>query len=156
MPTKSKLDTFQFVFKALVRSRKKKKMYIAVNMVKKKLFAHYTHKTKTEILKWKFRRRRTRGGGGALTSQLGIGAGVPLGFKTWPCLKPLGAQKMHPASQYTLLKTFIRIPCCNIAHLGYTLSYCCITVYKKKPRSRACHKHCGLGSNPVINGVARQ
>ena len=24
------------------------------------------------------------------------------------------------------------------------------------PRSRACHKHCGLGSNPVIKGVTRQ
>ena len=57
---------------------------------------------------------------------------------------------------------------CNIAHLGYTLSYCCFTVKRNEkleiccvphppslvPRSRACHKHCGLGSNPVINGVA--
>ena len=55
------------------------------------------------------------------------------------------AHKKYTLSQYTLLKTFIRIPCCNIAHLGYTLSCCCFTVKRNEkleiccvpPRSRA-------------------
>ena len=40
-----------------------------------------------------------RGGGGALTSQLGRGCHGG-GVKTWPCLKPLGAQKIHPVTIY--------------------------------------------------------
>ena len=32
------------------------------------------------------------------------------------------AHEKYTLSQYTLLKTFKCIPCCNIAHLGYTLS----------------------------------
>ena len=115
------------------------------------------------------------------------------GVKTWPCLKPLGAQKIHPVTIYLTNNFHMHIPCCNIAHLGYTQSYCCFTVKRNEnsksvasrthrcwcrdrgpvinivgvphapslvPSSRACHKHCGLGnrlgSNPVINGVARQ
>ena len=73
-------------------------------------------------------------------------------------------QIMHTLLQYL-----------HTSDMGYTLSYCCFTVKGNAvyhptfikiccvphapslvPRSRACHKHCGLGSNPVINGVARQ
>ena len=61
------------------------------------------------------------GGGGGGYSPLKWVGGCRWGFKTWPCHKPLGAQKIHPVTIY-LTKNFKRIPCCNIAHLGYTLS----------------------------------
>ena len=57
-----------------------------------------------------------RGGGGALTSQLGRG-GAAGGSKPDPVTNR-SAHKKYTLSQYTLLKTFICIPCWNIAHLG--------------------------------------
>ena len=70
-------------------------------------------------------------GGTHLSTGFGGGGGE---VKTWPCLKPLGAQKIHPVT-IDLTKTFImHIPCCNIAHLGYSLSYCYFTVKKKKKK----------------------
>ena len=48
------------------------------------------------------------GGGGegvALTSQLDRGGGCRWGVKTWLCLKPLGAQKIHNVTIY-LTKNF--------------------------------------------------
>ena len=74
----------------------------------------------------------TPGGGGALTSQLDGGGGAA-GVKTWPCLKPL------------LCIIILSLKICCVPHAPSLV-----------PRSRACHKHCGLGSNPVINGVVRQ
>ena len=56
-----------------------------------------------------------RGGGGGHSPLKWVG-GAAGGFKTWPCHKPLGTQK-YTLSQYTLLKTFICIPCRNISHL---------------------------------------
>ena len=43
------------------------------------------------------------------------------GVKTWPCHIALAHAK-YTLSQYTLLKTFKCIPCCNIVLLVYTLS----------------------------------
>ena len=65
---------------------------------------------------------------GALTSQVGRGccAGGGGGSKPDP-VSNRSADRKYTLSQYTLLKTFIYIPCCNISHLGYTLSYCCFT-----------------------------
>ena len=105
----------------------------------------------------------------ALTSHL-EGGGVPLGgWKPWPCLKPLGTQKihMHPVTIY-LTKNFsyaypvlVRTDslfCCvssyihkNLLHPARTIAGAVIAGL-----SGFCHKHCGLGSNPVINGVVRQ
>ena len=56
------------------------------------------------------------GGKGALTAQLGRG----WGWKPDP-VSNRSAHKNYTLSQYTLLKTCICIPCCNIAHLGRTL-----------------------------------
>ena len=59
----------------------------------------------------------TRGGGGLLKFQLG--RGVLLGVKTGPCLKPLGAQKIHPVTIY-LTKNF---------HMHTLLQYCTPRIY---------------------------
>ena len=111
---------------------------------------------------------RLRGGGG---TYLSTGRGVPLGVKTWPCLKPLGAHKNTPCHNIFLYNTLItknfhmhtlywygQTLYSAVYHHIYTfIKTCCIPhAPSLVPRSRACHKHCGLGSNPVINGVARQ
>ena len=65
---------------------------------------HYAHRGGGNIMLW--------GGGGG-----GGGAHSPLkwvwraagGFKTWPCHKPLSAHKKYTLSQYTLIKSFIKI-----------------------------------------------
>ena len=58
-------------------------------------------------------------GGWALTSKMDRGCRWGGGgVKTWPCLKPLGAQK-YTLSQYTLLKTFICIPCTGTDRSSY-------------------------------------
>ena len=66
-------------------------------------------------------------GGGALDFHLD-GGGVPLGSKTWPCLKPLGAQKIHPVTIY-LTKIFICIPCTSTDGLSIL---CCVSSYIHK------------------------
>ena len=93
------------------------------------------------------------GGGGALTSQMG--RGCRWGFKTGPCHKPLGAQKILPVTIY-LTKNF---------HMHTLLQYCTPQIYPvrnlpERPsrpggpgdthartaagaRIWACHKHCG-------------
>ena len=77
------------------------------------------------------------------------------------CHNALGARKIHPVTIYLI--TFKCIPCCNIAHLGYTLSDwgCWADKQKKKkkrssppPGTRACHKTL-WACDPVINEVVR-
>ena len=46
--------------------------------------------------------------------------------------------------------------CCVSSYVHKNLLRPARTVASLVPRSRACHKHCGLGSNPVINGVVSQ
>ena len=66
--------------------------------------------------------RGTRGGGGGYSTFNWVGGaaggGGGGGSKPDPVSNRL-AHKKYTLSQYTLLKTFICIPCCNIAHLGY-------------------------------------
>ena len=126
------------------------------------------------------------GGGGGTRLSFGRG-GAAGGSKTWPCLKPLGAQEIHPVPIY-LTKTFICIV--TLYWYGRTLysaeyhhtfiNICCVprallpdrgpvinTVVPHAPslvpRSRACYITLWAGnpagkpgSNPVINGIARQ
>ena len=127
------------------------------------------------------------GGGGHLhrtvtgTCRWGGGGG-----KTWPCLKPLGAQKIHPVTIY-LTKNFHmhtlwegerggeefaierwfkvrwywygRTLYSPVYHHTFIKICCVLHAPLLVPRSWAWHKHCGLGtqlgSNHVINGVAR-
>ena len=115
-----------------------------------------------------------RGGGGEGGTRLSFGRPVPLGggggVKTSPCLKPLGAQKIHPVTIY-LTKNFHMHTLYWYGRTLYSAVYhqtfikICYVPHARSlvPRSRACHKHCGLGtrlgspgSNPVINGVASQ
>ena len=63
---------------------------------------------------------RGGGGGGALLNWIG-GAAWGGGSKPDPVIMRTGHEK-YSLSQYTLLKTFKCIPCCNIVLLGYTLS----------------------------------
>ena len=95
------------------------------------------------------------------------------GGETGPCLKPLGAQKIHPVTVY-LTKNFFHnayhvailhtsdTPCPIDKWLFYSNSkFVASRTHRRWCRDRgACHKHCGLGtrlgipgSNPVINGV---
>ena len=146
--------------------------------------ANTTTPSRTQTYLFDFRAKVRRdslrgGGGGALTSQLG--RGVPLGgSKPDPVSNRSAHKNIHSVTIYRT-NTFICIPCCNIAHLEYIP--CPIVVYSKKkwntcnsksvaPRThrRWCRdrgpvinivggnpagKSC-MGSNPVINGVARQ
>ena len=61
---------------------------------------------------------RGGGGGGVLNSQLGWGCRWGGGSKSDPVPNRSAHTKNTPCHN-TLLKTFICIPCCNIAHLGY-------------------------------------
>ena len=105
-----------------------------------------------------------RGGGGGGT-RLSFGRGCRWGVKTLTLSETARRTKNTPyrLSQYTILKTFI---CILYPVLVRTDSlFCCVSSYIQSvcvphapslvPRSWACHKHCGLGSNPVINGVVR-
>ena len=60
------------------------------------------------------------GGGGHSTYQ--VDRGVPLGGPEPDPVILRSAHEKSTLSYCTLLKTFKCIPCCNIAHLGYTLS----------------------------------
>ena len=87
-------------------------------------------------------------GGGHSTFIWTGGGGCRWGSKTWPCLKPLGAHKIHPVTIY-LTKTFM---CIAYPVLVRTDSlFCCVSSYSHKnlcvprapslaPRSRAYHK----------------
>ena len=112
------------------------------------------------------------------------GGGGGGGWKPDP-VSNRSVHKKYTLSQYTLLKPFICIPCergrefrdgdgaliqdslvlVRTESLFYCVSsyikVCCVPhAPSLVPRSRAWHKHCGLGtrlgSDPVINGVARQ
>ena len=73
-----------------------------------------------------------RPGGTRLSCGRGGGGDAAGGRKPDPVANR-SVHKKYTLSQYTLLKKIICIPCRNIApSLG--------------PRSRACHKHCGLGT----------
>ena len=72
------------------------------------------------------------GGGGALDFHVDGGGGAAGGRKPDP-VAMRSVHKKYTLSQYTLLKICICIPCRNIAP-------------SLVPRSRACHKHCGLGT----------
>ena len=109
-------------------------------------------------------------GGGALDSHLdggGGGRGVAGGgVKTGPCHKPLGAQKIHPVTIYLTKNVHMHIPVLvrtdglsilHVYHHTFT-KICCRPARAVAGAEIAgpCDKHCGLGSNPVINGVVRQ
>ena len=105
------------------------------------------------------------GGGGALTCQMG--RGCRWGFKTGPCHKPLGAQKIHPVTIY-LTKNFhmhtllqyctpridpVLYPyCCYTVKRNEKLDICCVPpgvphapLLVPRSRSRACHNvHVGV------------
>ena len=72
------------------------------------------------------------GGGGALDFHVDGGGGTAGGRKPDP-VAMRSVHKKYTLSQYNLLKNCICIPCRNIAP-SLVL------------RSRACHKHCGLGT----------
>ena len=75
------------------------------------------------------------GGGTRLLNWIG-GAAVGGGVKTWPCHNALGARKIHPVTIYLTKNIQMHIPCCNIAHLGYTLSdWGCWADKQKKKKS---------------------
>ena len=66
--------------------------------------------------------KATGGGGGTrLLNWIGGAAGGGGGSKPDPVILR-SAHEIYTLSQYTLLKTFQCIPCCNIVLLGYTLS----------------------------------
>ena len=58
------------------------------------------------------------------------------GVKIWPCLKPLGTQKIHLVTKYLTKSFHICIPCCNIAHLGYIYPVLLLFYSKKKWKTR--------------------
>ena len=122
-------------------------------------------------------------GGGGGYSPLNWVGGCRWGVKTWPCLKPLGAQKIHSVTifltknfhMHTLWKgerggesfaieRWFKVRWYWYGWTLYSAVYhhtfikiCCVPhALLLVPRSPACHKHCGLGNNPVINGAARQ
>ena len=68
------------------------------------------------------------GGGGGVDTHLSTGKGVPLEVQNLTLSQTARRTKKYTLSHYTLVKTLICIPCSNIAHIGYTLSYCCFTV----------------------------
>ena len=87
----------------------KKSSYVIIIIIRhyqKIITRHYHH--------------HTPGGGGHSTSQLD--RGVPLGGSKPDPVILRSAHEKYTLSQYTLLKTFKCIPCCNIVLLGYTLS----------------------------------
>ena len=85
------------------------------------------------------------GGGGALDFHVD-GGGVPLGVENLTMSQCARCTKKYTLSQYTLLKMFICIPCRNIAPSLVPDRGPVINIVGWK----------ALGSNPVINGVARQ
>ena len=89
---------------------------------------------------------RGGGGGGHLTFMWTGGGGCRWGSKTWPCRNALGAQKIHPVTIY-LTKKFAYAYPVAILHRRWC------------PDHGPVINNVGwepLGSNPVINGVARQ
>ena len=51
----------------------------------------------------------------------------------------------------------VHVPCWFTVKRNEKLEICCVPhAPSLVPRSQACHKHSELGSNPVINRVARQ
>ena len=109
------------------------------------------------------------GGGGGGHSSLNWVGGCRWGGKNLTLSQTAQRTKIHPVTIY-LTKTFICIPCCKrwfkvrwdwygrtlysaVYHHTF-INICCVPhAPSPVPRSRACHKHCGLGSNRVINGV---
>ena len=103
-------------------------------------------------------RKTRRGGGGALDSHLDGGGGENLTLS-----QTARRTKIHPVTIY-LTKNFHMHTLYWYGRTVYSAVYhhtfiqiCCVPYAPSLVlRSRACHKHCGLGSNPVINGVVRQ
>ena len=95
-----------------------------------------------------------RGGGGALTSQLG--RECRWGIQNLTLSQTARRTQKYTLSQYTLLKTFISIPCCNITHIGNTLSCCCFTVKRNensKSVASCTHRRWCRDRGPVISIV---
>ena len=72
--------------------------------------------------------------GGGTRLSCGRGGGGAAGGRKPDPVAMRSVHKKYTLSQYTLLKICICIPCRNIAP-------------SLVPRSRACHKHCGLGTH---------
>ena len=85
----------------------------------------------------------------------GWGGGVPRGggeWITWPCLKPLGAQRIHPVTIY-LTKNFHISTLYWYGRTLYSAVYhhtfikiCCVPHARSLVINIACHKHCGMGT----------
>ena len=91
------------------------------------------------------------GGGGGHSTLIWTTPRAAGGLKTGPCLKPLGALKIHPVTIY-LTKNFHMHTLYRYGRTLYSAVYhhtfiqiCCVPHARSLvPRSRACHKHCGL------------
>ena len=83
---------------------------------------------------------------GALDFHLDGGGGCRWGSKTWPCHKPLGAQKIHPVpyAYPVLVRTDYSLFCCVSSYIHKNLLRPARTVAGARSRgSRACHNYCG-------------
>ena len=108
------------------------------------------------------------GGGGGVHSTLIWTGGAAGGSKPDPVSNHSPHKKIHPVTMYLIRKLSYAYPVLvrTDSLFCYTSPYIhenLLRAASLAPRSRACHKHCGLGtrgeragSYPVLNRVARQ